>query len=189
MITINNIVDDIREYFQAHLLVKEFTFGQIEVMDLQKKTLFPVIHLTPGTASFTKGVMSYSFDITCASLLHSELDVTLGSPVPSGSITGTKELKIQNLLSDTLRILTDLDAELRHGFLYMKYKDQYQVSLPISFEPFIEEYKNVLCGWGGTIQIDVDYKGSACDQPLPEVPPYDTTYVGTPKSGPGPKSK
>lgn len=170
-ITLNNIVDDIRQYYNDHLIVKEFTFGQIEVMDLQKKTMFPIVHLTPGTASVNKGIITYSFDITCADLLHKEMDLTIGG------LTGTKELKIQELLSDTLRILSDLDAEIRHGYLYMKWKDDYEITLPLSFDPFIEEYKNVLCGWGGTISISANYFGSACDQPLKAKPPFDKSYV------------
>ena len=171
MITLNNIVDQMRDYYSANEFIKTLTFGEIELMDLMKRTLFPIIHVTPGTTSFEKGVLTYSFEITACDLLHSQMDKTIGG------ITSTKEVKIQELLSDTLRYLQDLDAEIRHGFLYMKFGSEYELNLPISCEPFVEEYKNVLVGWTGSFSISVNYSGSSCDAPLLDDPTYNSTYV------------
>ena len=100
MITLVNIIEKLKTYYTDHYFVKTFNYGQVDLMDLKKETLFPLIYVVPGLVSIDKGQMTYNLEIICADLLFQKEN---------------KEERVLEILSDTLRNLTDLDAEIRHG--------------------------------------------------------------------------
>ena len=160
MITLLNLIELLKEYYTDHYFVKSFNYGQIDLMDLKKETLFPLIHVIPGLASVEVGQITYNLEVVCADLLFQKEN---------------KEERILELLSDTLRNLTDLDAEIRHGLTVFKRDELFEVGYPLQAQPFIEEYKNVLCGYTASFSITVPYSSNACDQPKKD--PIDTNLV------------
>ena len=53
-ITWNVIYDQLKAYFDQHYFVKTFSFGQVDLMDLDKQTIFPLVHVIPGSVSIEK---------------------------------------------------------------------------------------------------------------------------------------
>jgi|TARA_B110000285_G_scaffold132446_1_gene148656 hypothetical protein len=160
MITLVNIIEKLKTYYTDHYFVKTFNYGQVDLMDLKKETLFPLIYVVPGLVSIDKGQMTYNLEIICADLLFQKEN---------------KEERVLEILSDTLRNLTDLDAEIRHGLSIFTRDEQFEVSLPLQLQPFMEEYKNVLCGYNASYAITVPYQANACIQPKDN--PIDTNLV------------
>tara|TARA_R100001443_G_scaffold13007_1_gene22901 strand:- start:3357 stop:3920 length:564 start_codon:yes stop_codon:yes gene_type:complete len=152
-ITWNVIYDQLKAYYDQHYFVKTFSFGQVDLMDLDKQTIFPLVHVIPGSVSIEKGVQTMNMEIMCADLLHQKEN---------------KEERMVEILSDTLRNLQDLDAEIRHGFTIFKREQEIEVDLPVSMTPFMEEYKNVLVGYNASYVINTPYQSKACIQPTDE---------------------
>lgn len=150
----NNVyqaLDKITAHLRNEEMNKSVTFGDIREVDLQKRTIFPLAHITINSASFQGNDLnqvSFQMDIVCCDVV----DESKGDPRDEDILT--PELRridnLEDVLNTTLMILNRLATELNRGDLY---QNQFQLdSVPLCV-PFKESYGNNLAGWVMTFDI------------------------------------
>ena len=72
----------------------------------------------------------------------------------------------QEVLSDTLGIITDIIAQYRQGGQLQIYPDNKgvfaQIDEDITIEPFTEYLDNVVSGWNASFSIEIPFQYKAC---------------------------
>lgn len=151
MNNVYQVLDKITEHLRNEEMNKSVTFGDIREVDLQKRTIFPLTHLTINSATFQGNDLNqvaFSIDIVCCDVV----DESKGDPL--NTAIQTPELKridnLEDVLNTTLMILNRLATELDRGDLF---QDLYQLDGNPICQPFKESYGNNLAGWVMTIDI------------------------------------
>lgn len=145
--TYNVIIAKLKQFADNHQLIRKFSHGQISEADLEKEDEFPFMHIVPNQFSIDAGQLTYTLDVFFADL-------------PRDKDVKTEYQK--HAISDCVLLFSDLVNELQNGTLF---DESVEISKPISFTPFVEEFSNVLTGVNGTIEITIDYEWNACDIP------------------------
>lgn len=146
--TYATIIDKLEQFATAHQLIKRFTHGQIAQADLEKEGEWAWMHVVPNSISFARGASVYSFDVFFADLPR---------------VKDTKTDYQKYAISDCSQLFADLISQIAiDGF----FGEQWVVQLPVTANPFIEEFTHVLSGVQGTINIEVPFDMNACDTPL-----------------------
>lgn len=150
----NNVyqaLDKITEHLRNEEMNKSVSFGDIREVDLQKRTIFPLTHITINSASFQGNDLnqvSFQMDIVCCDVV----DESKGDPLDE--LILTPELRridnLEDVLNTTLMILNRLATELNRGDLY---QNQFQLDGQPLCVPFKESYGNNLAGWVMTFDI------------------------------------
>ena len=147
-----NAVENIFEAARQQNYFHTFSEGDIFEVDLDKKGLYPLIHLTPLRTSWaTENTAVYSFQISIAELVDTDTSYFNDNP-EYGAQDNTRDV-----WSQTLRASDKLIKALRS---YENSATGFRlVGIP-SAENFKESYKNRLAGW--TITIDVEVFNNVC---------------------------
>jgi len=151
MNNVYQVLDRITAHLRDEEMNKSVTFGDIQEVDLQKRTIFPLTHMTINSASLQGNDLnqvSFNIDIVCCDVV----DESKGNP--RDELILTPELRridnLEDVLNTTLMILNRLATELNRGDLY---QDLYQLDGAPILVPFKESYGNNLAGWVMTIDI------------------------------------
>ena len=72
-----NIIDKLKEHFDNEPLVTTVTQGDIFEIDLNKQTLFPLVHLIVNSATFEGSVVRYNISILAMDLVDITKDETV----------------------------------------------------------------------------------------------------------------
>ena len=58
-----NIIDKLKQHFENDAIINTVTQGDIFEVDLNKQTIFPLVHLIVNTATFEENVIRYNISI------------------------------------------------------------------------------------------------------------------------------
>ena len=58
--TYNNVIDTLKNLGENHLMIKTTTVGDIYDIDLEKNTLYPLMHLNPVNVTTTRTELIYN---------------------------------------------------------------------------------------------------------------------------------
>lgn len=151
MNNVYQVLDRITAHLRDEEMNKSVTFGDIREVDLQKRTIFPLTHMTINSATLQGNDLNqvaFNIDIVCCDVV----DESKGNP--RDELILTPELRridnLEDVLNTTLMILNRLATELNRGDLY---QDLYQLDGAPILVPFKESYGNNLAGWVMTIDI------------------------------------
>ena len=105
-----DIIDKLKEHFTNDALVNTVTQGDIFDVDLNKQTIFPLVHIIVNTATFEENVIRYNISILA-------MDITdISKQETVNKFDGNdNELYILNTMLAVLNRCYDL---LRRGDLY-----------------------------------------------------------------------
>ena len=159
-----NIVDDLEKLVEEHKQINSFGVGDIkdlialtqvrEGVDNTTKNeapLYPLLYVVPQPATRDEAFINYNFSIIIC------------------DIDNTKNKHIQvDLLSDTLEMCEDVLAQFKYSVDASQgnYYDKYDVNLPQTIVPFIENYEDKLIGWTLPLQVVVDKPLNRCIAPF-----------------------
>ena len=152
--TYNNVVNTLKCIGDQHLEIKSTTTGDITDIDLEKNTLFPLYHINPVSVDVSMSQKTFNFQLFVMDIVDADGDAE------------------QTVLSDTLQIITDLIAILKHGEILYGYdashgeEERYFVDDDFSIEPFTERFDNSVTGWTVDVGIIVESELNSCDIPI-----------------------
>lgn len=153
----NNVIDALSCVAYSQGFVKSVSTGNIDDIDTSggvggkdnNSTLYPLVHIVPQGVVAGTGTLSFNFNILAMDLVQ-----------PDSS-------NEQDVLSDTLSIITSIISEFRHGKNLEIAPDNKgvlaQISEDVSIEPFTEYLDNVVSGWNATFNIEIPFQYKACD--------------------------
>ena len=149
----NNTIDTLKQLGTNHLQIKTVTTGDIWMIDLEKNTLFPLMHINPINAVAATHQMTLNFQIFIMDLVFND------------------ESNEQEVLSDCLSICNDLIGTLKNGeSLYLSGASQgespaYFTEGDVTIEPFTERFDNSVTGWVFTLPIVIENNYNTCIAP------------------------
>ena len=153
--TYNNVIDTIKCVGEGHLQIKAVTTGDIWDIDLNKNTLFPLLHINIINVNASKGQLQHNFQLVVADIVE-----------PDGSENE------QEVLSDTLSIMLDIVSIFRNGETLYHYNtandaDQarYWTADDFTLEPFTERFDNTLSGLTLNLPIVIEFPYDTCNIP------------------------
>ncbi len=95
-----DIIDKLKETGEALPSIRTITFGNLEDVDIKRQTIFPLIHIVPGTATLNGSTISWAFQIHAMDLIDFNKDDLNDMDDP---FHGTDNM--QNVLSDMVQQL------------------------------------------------------------------------------------
>ena len=157
--TYNNVIDTLKNLGTNHLQISTTTVGDIFDIDLEKNTLYPLMHLNPVNVTTRRTELVYNFQVFIMDLVE-----------PDGS-------NEQEVYSDVLQICIDIIGILSNS----KWQSQLalDINAPVYFgegdftcEPFKERFDQSVTGWVFNIGITVQNSFQTCDVPMTD------TFIG-----------
>lgn len=152
--TYNNVINTLKCLGEQHLEIKSTTTGDITDIDLEKNTLFPLYHINPVSVDVSMSQKTFNFQLFVMDIVDADGDAE------------------QTVLSDTLQIITDIIAILKHGEILYGYdashgeEERYFVDDDFSIEPFTERFDNAVTGWIVDVGIIVESELDSCTIPV-----------------------
>ena len=133
-----NVVDTLEKALLEDINVNTCTEGNIDDLDLAKKTIYPLSHYIVTQVENQEYVSIFTIDLRCLDILDINKEMT-----------GDNEKFIFNT---QLEVINKLFARLRNGELF---SEEYQLVGNPTIEPVSESYDNGLSGWAVIFNIQV----------------------------------
>jgi hypothetical protein len=137
-----NLLTKIKEHFDSDALVNTVTQGDIFEVDLNKQTIFPLVHIIVNSVQFVNNVQQANVSIMAMDIVDISKDETT-------SLFDGNDNEL-DVLNTQLAILNRVYEMLRRGDLY---DDSFQVTGAPNCEPFIDRFENKLAGWTMTFDV------------------------------------
>lgn len=146
-----DIIDKLKDHFTNDALINTVTQGDIFDVDLNKQTIFPLVHIIVNSTTFEENVIRYNISILA-------MDITdISKQETVNKFDGNdNELYILNTMLAVLNRCYDL---LRRGDLY---SDKFQIDGNPTCEPFTERFENKLAGHVMTCDILIPNDMTIC---------------------------
>ena len=157
--TYNNLIDKLKDIGNKHEQISTVTVGDIFDIDLEKNTLYPLMHLNPVNVTTRRTELVYNFQVFIMDLVE-----------PDGS-------NEQEVYSDVLQICIDIIGILSNS----KWQAQLalDINAPVYFaegdftcEPFKERFDQSVTGWVFNLGITVQNSFQTCEVPMTD------TFIG-----------
>lgn len=144
-------VDTLRAHFAADPIVNEVTQGDIFSVDLNKKTIFPLVHIIVNQSTAEEFVIRYNITIMAMDIVDfSKADTT-------DQFYGMdNEIDALNSMHDVLIRAYKL---MKAGSIW---DSKVQIEDTANLEPFAERFENNLAGWAMTFDIVVPNDMTIC---------------------------
>ena len=136
------ILDKLKTHFDADPIVNTVTQGDIFQVDLNKQTIFPLVHIIVNSVQFVNNVQQANVSIMAMDIVDISKDETT-------SLFDGNDNEL-DVLNTQLAILNRVYEMLRRGDLY---DDSFQVTGAPNCEPFIDRFENKLAGWTMTFDV------------------------------------
>lgn len=137
------ITDAIRKAFSGTDRVNTITHGNLDLVDLSRQTIYPLVHVVSNGVTFGDKTTDYAFGITIMDIV----DFDRSDPADESEPFYGDD-NAQDILHD-LGITMELAiSELRRGDLY---DDLFRINGDVTGVAFINEGENVLAGYNVTI--------------------------------------
>ena len=146
-----NITEKLRSHFEADPIANTVTEGSIFDVDLNKQTIFPLVHMMVNSATFEKNVVRFNVSLIAMDIVDVSKDSV--TDVFRGN---TNE---HDVLNTQLEVLNRAYALLLRGDLW---DDKFVVDGNPNCEPFTERFENLLAGWTMTLDILIPNDVTVC---------------------------
>jgi hypothetical protein len=154
--TYNNLIDTLKELGAKHEQISTTTTGDIYDIDLEKNTLYPLMHINPTNVTTGSFGLTYNFQIFIMDLVDSD------------------NANEQDVYNDVLQTCIDIISIFRNS----KWQAQLtlDINAPVYFtegdytiEPFTERFDQDVTGWVFEIGIVVANDFQSCEIPMQDV--------------------
>jgi hypothetical protein len=144
-------VDTLRAHFNADPIVNEVTQGDIFSVDLNKKTIFPLVHIIVNNSTAEEFVIRYNITIMAMDIVDFSKDATTDQFYGMDN-----EIDALNSMHDVLIRAYKL---MKAGSIW---DAKVQVEDTANLEPFVERFENNLAGWAMTFDVVVPNDMTIC---------------------------
>ena len=146
-----SITEKLKAHFESDPITNTITEGSIFDVDLNKQTIFPLVHLMVNSATFETNVVRFNVSLIAMDIVDiSKKEVT-------DLFRGNNNE--QDVLNTQLEVLNRAYALLLHGDLW---DDKFVVDGNPNCEPFTERFENLLAGWTMTLDILIPNEVTVC---------------------------
>ena len=176
--TYNNILNTLLRMAEYHRQIESTSVGDIFSINLEKMQKFPLLHINPTSVTTGDSQLTYNFQIFIMSQVteRANWETNRGEIFDSNTDTFSKLVKTlsneQDVLNETLQIVTDFIGMLRHSSR-QSLNTVNDINFPLYFtqdqftiEPFAERFDNLLTGWVFNIGVLVQNDFQTCDIPV-----------------------
>jgi hypothetical protein len=146
-----DITNKLKTHFIADPIVNTVTEGDIFEVDLNKQTIFPLVHLMINNASFETNVVRFNVSLIAMDI------VDISKSATTDVFRGNSNE--QDVLNTQLEVLNRAYALMLHGNLW---DDKYVVDGNPTCEPFTERFENFMAGWTMTLDILIPNEVTIC---------------------------
>jgi hypothetical protein len=140
-----------KEHFESDPIVNTITQGDIFRVDLNKQTIFPLVHIIVNNVQFVENVQQANVSVMAMDIVEISKDET------EDLFTGNDNEV--DVLNTQLAVLNRMYEFLRRGDLY---DDKFQVTGDPTCEPFIDRFENKLAGWTMTFDVLIPNDMTVC---------------------------
>ena len=165
--TYNNVIDTLKNLGEQHKVIQTTTTGDIYEIDLNKNTLYPLLHINPVNVQTGQSTLIYNFQIFIMDLVSEKNTWTSSNYISASNLSNEQEV-----LSECLQICTDIIGMLRHS-VWQSETNPIDINEPIMFgegeftlEPFNERFDQLVTGWVFTLPIIVQNDFQTCNIPV-----------------------
>jgi hypothetical protein len=147
-----DIIDKLKETGEALPSIRTITFGNLEDVDIKRQTIFPLIHIVPGTATLNGSTISWSFQIHAMDLIDFNKDDLNDMDDP---FHGTDNM--QDVLSDMVQQLSIMVDKIKRGASF----GTYEIVGSQTMTPFFDKTGNSLAGY--TLSVTINSPSASVD--------------------------
>lgn len=146
-----NVLEKIKDTLNAEPFVNTVTYGNIDDVDLNKQSIFPLSHVIVNNTTVQEKTLTFNISVLA-------MDIVDVSKKKTTNVFRGNDNE-QDVLNTQLALLTRLSAALKRGDLYI---EKYQLSGDVSCEPFVDRFENKLAGWTATFDVLVQNDMTIC---------------------------
>ena len=146
-----DLITRMKEHFESDPIVNTITQGDIFRVDLNKQTIFPLVHIIVNNVQFVENVQQANVSVMAMDIVDISKDET------EDLFTGNDNEV--DVLNTQLAVLNRMYEFLRRGDLY---DDKFQVTNDPTCEPFIDRFENKLAGWTMTFDVLIPNDMTVC---------------------------
>ena len=147
-----DIIDKLKETGVALPSIRTITFGNLEDVDIKRQTIFPLIHIVPGTATLNGSTISWAFQIHAMDLIDFNKDDLNDMDDP---FHGTDNM--QDVLSDMVQQLSIMVDKIKRGASF----GTYEIVGSQTMTPFFDKTGNSLAGY--TLSVTINSPSASVD--------------------------
>tara|TARA_R110001599_G_scaffold74198_1_gene204820 strand:+ start:706 stop:1272 length:567 start_codon:yes stop_codon:yes gene_type:complete len=176
--TYNNILNTLLRMAENHRQIESTSVGDIFSINLEKMQKFPLLHINPTSVTTGDSQLTYNFQVFIMSQVTERENWTTNRSEIVSTVTDefSKLYKTlsneQDVLNETLQIVTDFIGMLRHSSR-QSLQGVNDINFPLYFtqdqftiEPFAERFDNLLTGWVFNIGVLVQNDFQTCEIPV-----------------------
>lgn len=145
------IINTLRDHIKNNGFTNTVTTGNIYDVDLDKQTIFPLVHIMVNNASLNESTIGLNVSILFMDIVDeskSEItDLWLGND------------NEEDVLNTQLMIASRLVSDMLRGVLY---SNLVQTVAPVQCEPFTDRFENKLAGWTATFDVIIPNDMTIC---------------------------
>lgn len=144
-------IDTLKAHFNADPIVNEVTQGDIFSVDLNKKTIFPLVHIMVNNSTAEEFVIRFNITIMAMDIV--DFSKQLDTEIFYG-------------MDNEIDALNSMHDVLIRAFKLMKagsiWDAKVQIEDNANLEPFVDRFENNLAGWAMTFDIVVPNTMTIC---------------------------
>lgn len=144
------LIDSIKSELKAQRITNTVTFGNLSEVDIDKTTIFPLAHFLTPSVSFNGSTNEFEVRILF-------LDIVDKDNKFENSFQGNNDL--HDILNTQLVAANYISNSIRRGALS---NSGYQLVGDPSAEMIIDQYENLLAGWGVTFSVVAKSEDTTC---------------------------
>lgn len=145
------IINTLKDNIKKNDFTNTITTGNIFDVDLEKQTIFPLVHIMVNNALLSEYTMTLNM-----SVLFMDIVDESKSEITDQWLGNDNE---EDILNTQLALVNRLISDLLRGDLY---GDLVRTSAPITCEPFVDRFENKLAGWTVTFDVVVPNDMTIC---------------------------
>jgi hypothetical protein len=146
-----DILNKLKIHFDNDEIVNTVTQGDIFQVDLNKQTIFPLVHIMVNSSVLSDNTQTFN-----VSLIAMDIVDISKSEVTDLFQENNNELDVLNTQH---HVLNRCYQQMLHGNLW---DAQFVIETDPSLEPFTERFENLLAGWTMTFDVVVPNDMTIC---------------------------
>jgi hypothetical protein len=147
-----DILDKLKWHFDNDEIVNSVTQGDIFQVDLNKQTIFPLVHIMVNSSTLSDNTQTFNVSVIAMDIV----DVSKAEPLNNFE-DRDNELDVLNTQH---HVLNRAYQQMLHGNLW---DEQFVVETEPTLEPFTERFENLLAGWTMTFDVTIPNDMTICD--------------------------
>lgn len=153
--TLRGFVNDIKKIYEKHEQINDFGFGFVEDVTFKKQheggVQYPYLFVIPDNSSVDARELQYTLRL-----------------IMMDRVVNYTDENLLDVMSDMNQILQDVIAQFAYSYTAEdgEYTDIYEITTPVSLEPFADKFDDYVCGYFATITVTLGQGLDRCIAPF-----------------------